>query len=245
MRRSVHVPGFAGLALLGALILAAPQAEAGACASPPIRVQPGASFARNGALLLEVAPEDRELLNASLGRMRLLGDGVSVPLVVRRRLEGDFLEVVVAPASPLPPRASLWLSLGDPESDRRFRQMPVTTTDAVDEGVPRWLAPPKVLKHTDDSAKGARYDVWSVRVLVASASHVWAAIESQDGVATAQVEAIRGDVVEIGTKTCFGVGKKLGGVGPWRVTLTAIGADGRESAAPGPPVVFRAPAKAR
>lgn len=231
------VAGVVRSAIIAAVVvLSTADARAGAC-PPSLGVRAyEAKLAGNGVVLFEASDDGEDMRNA-LVHARFVGGGGAVPAKILRAVDGGRLQVLLTPATELKAGAKVRLSLGLPEADANLANR-VFEVGAVDDATPAWTGEPKVGKHRiEPSNKDDSVDAWEVTVPLDRAAFVLATLQGADTVRQA-IYRPEGGIVVIGATGCHSAFRPHLEKGPFRVTLTAIGAGGRERVAPGKPFVL-------
>ncbi|MGZ3449343.1 MAG: hypothetical protein ACXWUG_01485 [Polyangiales bacterium] len=227
-------------AALSVLLFFAVDARAGACGGYFQVSAIGPKLARNGVVLLDTST-DRVEIEKALPNAKFVSGKTAIAAKVVRKLDGGRLQVLLAPTADLPGETSVHLAVGVAEIDARLAAFELPTTAATDEVIPTWSKPPSVGKRsTASSNKGDSVDVYDVRTPLEAPAFVLAKIESEKQTAFAIYPAGK-DGVSIGTTGCNTMWWVGATHGPFRVELTAIGASGRETKAPGKPLVLSFP----
>ena len=225
--------------VLLAIVLAPASARAGAC-SVSISVSAASpELARDGLVVLDAGSHGAELTAATL---QFATGTETIPARVIRIIgdpHADHVQIVLAPTSALPARATVHLTAGTPELDALLASHTLTTSDRVDGRAVRWQKPPVVLGHRSvPSNKGDTLDAYRVRVQLDAPAFVIGTFTAKHDTQVALYRIERGEILA-GLVGCGSMWSYRSGTSI--LTLTALGPDGHEVAAPGkaPRLTFR------
>lgn len=222
-----------------AIVLAPASARAGACAVSIGVSAASPELARDGLVVLDAGSHGAELAAATL---HFATATETTPARVIRIIgdpHADHLEIVLAPASELPARATVHLAAGVPELDALLAPHTLTTSDRIDGRTVHWQKSPVVLGHRSvPSNKGDTLDAYRVRAQLDAPAFVIATFTAKHDTQVALYRIENGQIlaglVGCGSMWSYRSGTSL-------LTLTALGPDGHEVAAPGkaPRLTFR------
>ena len=213
------------------LLLAPVPARAGACGASVYVYAASPELARDGLVVLDAGYRGSDFAAATLA---FVTPTETSPARVVRTIgdsEGYHVQFVLAPTTTLPARTTVHLATGDSELDKMLVDRTLTTSDATDGRAVRWSSAPAVLGHRIvPSNKGDSLDAYRIRVRLDAPAFAIATFKIKNETQVALYPISNGETL-VGLVGCSSMWTFHSGTSV--VTLTALGPDGREVAAPG------------